>query len=138
MPIETPVLARAGSQHDLPGGKNSAGRQRTVHLSVVMGHFWRAKYGHFSRVPKPTPFPRTPRASMPRYHRIIRRRALSRRQQVNLQTSTGPKSNFQKQFDPRRTVRPNVNRESTVLDGQSIGNDHRVRSTAWHGNREDL
>ena len=29
-----------------------ARRQTAIHLAVVLGHLWRAKYGHFSRAPK--------------------------------------------------------------------------------------
>jgi hypothetical protein len=32
-----------------------ARRQNTTQLAVVVGHFWRAKYGNFSRVPKHLP-----------------------------------------------------------------------------------
>ena len=45
-------MAMPGSRN-LPAGKNGLARRQTaVHLVVVLGHFWRAKYGHFSRAPK--------------------------------------------------------------------------------------
>jgi hypothetical protein len=51
--INCPGCGQARCARYLPAGKNGlAGRKGPVHLVVVLGHFWRAKYGHFSRAPK--------------------------------------------------------------------------------------
>src|SRR5450759_1891014 len=46
------VFGSAGPSRQLPVCTGPAREQYTTQLSVVVGHFWRAKYGHFSRVPK--------------------------------------------------------------------------------------
>src|ERR1035437_4507157 len=49
------VFGSAGTSRQLPVCTGPAREQYTTQLSVVVGHFWRAKYGHFSRVPKHCP-----------------------------------------------------------------------------------
>src|SRR5450759_3983139 len=46
------VFGSAGPSRQLPVCTGPAREQYTTQLSVVVGHFWRAKYGHFSRMPK--------------------------------------------------------------------------------------
>src|SRR5450759_1480225 len=46
------VFGSAGPSRQLPVCTGPAREQYTTQLSVVVGRFWRAKYGHFSRVPK--------------------------------------------------------------------------------------
>ncbi len=44
---QPPECGEARFAHDLPGGKNGLARRQTaVHQVVVLGHSWRAKYGH--------------------------------------------------------------------------------------------
>jgi hypothetical protein len=56
VPVKTtppPECSPIGLVRALPAGKNGvARRQSAIHLTVVLGHFWRTKYGHFSRAPK--------------------------------------------------------------------------------------
>ena len=49
-PTTAPLLAKRFAPA-LPVGKTGVcWRQRALHFSVVLGNFWRAKYGHFSRL----------------------------------------------------------------------------------------
>jgi hypothetical protein len=75
------VFGSAGPSRQLPVCTGPAREQHTTQLSVVVGHFWRAKYGHFSRVPKAHTQSRFPDAKSlpPRLFPSVRQFTRSRR-----------------------------------------------------------
>jgi hypothetical protein len=52
MPLILPETVSLADVTPSIKGHRLAQRQRHHRIDVVVGHFWRAKYGHFSRVPK--------------------------------------------------------------------------------------
>jgi hypothetical protein len=115
-------------------------RQNTTHLTVVLGNFWRAKYGDFSRAPKtggqqfsvfPLPKCRTnPSLSQPNRRR--KRRDLPRTSRVSAAGASALRSNVSRPVGRNGVRAPTSN---PGLEKPGVGCERPGRPLGSRGNR---